>query len=198
MRRVAGITAVVLILTFVSALSVATPPSVAHAASQTEPKIAVVDFQKALDQVQEGQQARERLQGMYQQKQKTIQGLGEKLQQMRDDYERQAAILSTEARSQKEQELSQAQMQYQQAYLQSQSEMQNAYAEVMDDLITKMKEICQQIGKEKGYTLILETSQGGVVYNGGAIDITDELIRRYDAANPVKRTGSGATHSIGG
>ena len=33
----------------------------------------------------------------------------------------------------------------------------------------------------QGYVLILEVSQGGVVYSGSAVDITDELIKRYDA-----------------
>jgi Skp family chaperone for outer membrane proteins len=48
-----------------------------------------------------------------------------------------------------------------------------------------MKVIAEQIGKEKGYTLVLEVSQGAVVYAGpGSTDITAELIKRYDAAYP--------------
>ena len=37
------------------------------------------------------------------------------------------------------------------------------------------------IKREKGYDLILEVSQGGVVYSGASDDITAELVTRFDA-----------------
>ena len=46
-----------------------------------------------------------------------------------------------------------------------------------------MRTTCERIGKEKGYDLILEVSQGGVVYSGASEDITAELVTRFDAGN---------------
>ena len=43
-----------------------------------------------------------------------------------------------------------------------------------------MKMICTQIGKEKGYTLIIE--KGAVVFSTDAIDLTSELVKRYDSS----------------
>ena len=72
-------------------------------------------------------------------------------------------------------------MAYQQTYQNSEQEMQQAYGEVMDGLISKMKKICETLGKERGYTIILEINEGGVVYSNAALDITAEVVKRYDA-----------------
>ena len=41
--------------------------------------------------------------------------------------------------------------------------------------------ILQKFGKDGGYTMILERSEGGVVYVAESVDdLTDELIKAYD------------------
>lgn len=163
-------------LCLAAALMVATP-----AFAQSAPKIAVVDFQEAVNQVKDGATARTNLEAMYKQKKTAIESMEQQLMAMKAEYDKQALILSDTARQQKERELMVAQQNYQQAYMQHEQEMQTAYANAMEGLIEKMKTICETIGKEKGYTLILEINEGGVVYSTSSIDITAELIKRYDA-----------------
>jgi Skp family chaperone for outer membrane proteins len=62
--------------------------------------------------------------------------------------------------------------------------MQQLYTQLMEGLLAKMRAIAGDIGKEKGYDLILETSAGGVVYWGNTLDITPDLIARYNLKNP--------------
>jgi outer membrane protein len=159
--------------------------------AQTAPKIGSVDFQRALNEVAEGKAASTRLQSMMAEKEKAVQQMKTNLEKMQSEYEKQQVILSDAARKQKEEELYGAQMQFQQAYARHQGEMQQAYYGAMETLIEKMRKLAQTIGTEKGYTLIIEVNEGGVVYSAPAIDITDELIKRYNAANP----GSGSTTS---
>jgi outer membrane protein len=170
-------------LALLAAVALPGAPLCADARAQTL-KIAVVDFQEALNQVKEGAAARKKLEGMFESKRKGIEGLETQIKAKKDEYDRQAVILSDAARKQKEQELMALQSQYQQIYMQSEGEMQQAYAVLMEDLITKMRAIAETIAKEKGYNLVLEVTEGGVVYSAPAFDITAELIKRYDAANP--------------
>ena len=51
-----------------------------------------------------------------------------------------------------------------------------------EELIT-----AEQVGKEKNLDLILEVSQGTVLYAKPGTDITDEVVKRYNAAHPVKK-----------
>ncbi len=175
-----------MLLAFLGAFALHSPEAAA-----VDEKIAVVNFQKALDTVKEGEAARKKLEGMYEAKRVEIQKMEADIQAKGAELEKQAVILSPEALQEKQRALYEEQMQFQQAYMQSEQEMQMAYSQVMDDIVQKMKGVCVKIGQERGYTLILETGTqgllmgaGGVVYSGGATDITGELITRYNAQNP--------------
>ena len=100
---------------------------------------------------------------------------------MRADYEKQAMIMAADTRKQKEAEIMAAQQQFQQAVVAAQQEMAAAYETKAAGLFERLRTTCELIGKEKGYDLILEVSQGGVVYSGSSDDITAELVTRFDA-----------------
>ena len=144
--------------------------------------IAVVDFQKAINEVQDGKDAKTKLDKLYELKQQQLQQMEQKLQTDYMAYEQQKTLLADSVRQQKEQELMMAQQQLQQMALQAESEMQQNYAAEMEALVTKMKKIAEEIGSEKKLDLILETTESGLVYKANQIqDVTDEVIKRYDA-----------------
>ena len=64
--------------------------------------------------------------------------------------------------------------------MQTQQEIQMAEMQLMDDLIGKLRPICEKVAKEKGYTMVLE-SNTGVVWSAASVDITDTVIARYNA-----------------
>lgn len=167
----------------VFALTIAAPAHAQSAGSTAAPKIAVVDFQAALEQVKEGVAAKTKIEAAYKEKAAALKVMEARLITMKDEYDKQAAILSDAARKQKESDMMNLQAQLQQAAMQSEQDMQNLYAQLNGGLITKMHDICEAIGKEKGYTVIIEINEGGVVYFAPTIDITAELIKRYDAAH---------------
>ena len=154
-----------------------------------EVKVAVVDFQRALNEVKEAEGVRKKLEGMYGERKGTIEKMQKTLEGQRAELEKQSAILSDAARTQKEQEFYRAQMEFQQTYGRYESEMQQAYYSAMEQFIEKMRKIAVAIGQERGYTLVLEATEGGVVYYAPTIDVTEELIKRYNAANPATSTG---------
>ncbi|MDP2305341.1 MAG: OmpH family outer membrane protein [Pseudomonadota bacterium] len=173
------------IFTLVFALSFAFAGS---AFAQT--KIATVDFQKALDNVSEGTAAKARLEGMFAEKKVALDKMRSQLEAQQKDLEKQSVILSDAAKKQKEEEFYQAQMQFQQAYQRSEGDMQQAYMGAMETLIEKMKKLSQTIATEKGFTIVIEVNEGGVIYASPTIDMTPELITRYNAANPAKAPSS--------
>lgn len=148
-------------------------------------KIATVDLQRAINEVSEGATAKKKLESMMAEKESAIAKMQKNLETMQSELEKQQVILSDAARKQKEEELYMANMQFQQAYQRSQGEMQQAYMGAMETLIGKMKPLVGTIATEKGYTIVIETNEGGVYYSSPTIDITDELIKRYNAANPA-------------
>jgi len=68
-----------------------------------------------------------------------------------------------------------------------QSFQQNLVAKIRDEMVS----IIKTLRKEKGYDLVLDLQTSGLVDFEPALDITDEVVRRYDAskagAPPVKK-----------
>lgn len=143
--------------------------------------IAVVDFNKAGSLVKEGTKIQSELKALQAEREKQIKDMESQIMSMRADYEKQQMILSADTRKQKETEIMAAQQQFQQAVIAAQQEMAAAYETKAAGLFERMRTTCEAIGKEKGYDLILEVSQGGVVYSGASDDITAELVTRFDA-----------------
>lgn len=155
--------------------------------AHAQAKIATVDFQRALENVSEGATTKARLEGMFAEKKAALEKMATQLKSQQTELEKQSVILSDAAKMQKQKEFETAYMQYQQAAAVAEGEMQQAYMGAMENLIEKMKKLTQTIATEKGYTLVIEVNEGGVVYSAPTIDITSELITRYNAANPAKK-----------
>jgi outer membrane protein len=147
-------------------------------------KIATVDFQRAINEVAEGKAAKQRLEALYAEKKAALDRLQANISQKQADYEKQKVVLSDTARKAKEDEINNDIMAYQQSLMRYEAEFQQAYLAAMDALLQKMRTIAEQIGVEKGYTMVIEITEGGIVYSSPTIDITEELIKRYNAQHP--------------
>jgi outer membrane protein len=143
--------------------------------------IAVVDFNRASQVVDEGTKIQAELMELQRARQDRISDMEKQLLGMRSEYEKQEMILSEDTRRQKQQEMMAAQQEYQQAVMAAQQEMAQAYEQKAGGLFQRMRTVCEKIGAERGFSLILESSQGGVVYSGSAEDVTEELIKRFNA-----------------
>lgn len=157
--------------------------STAHA----EVKVASVNMQRAINEVNEGKTANAQLEKMMADKKAALEKMKSSFDALQADYQKQQMLLSDSARKQKEDEINMAGMQLQQAIEQSNNEFQGAYNNAMSTLIGKMKVIVGTISTERQYTMVVEVSEGSsVVWAAPSIDITDEVIKRYNAQNPGK------------
>jgi outer membrane protein len=158
----------------------------AHAAETPATKIGVVDFQRALNEVAEGQQARARLETLHAGKRGEIERLKKAFELQVADYEKQKLVLSEAALRQKQQELAQMQAQAEGAAAAADQEMQKAYYGARETIIGKMKLVAGELAKERGLAVVLETNGDSMVWAAPGLDLTDEVIKRYNAANPVE------------
>ena len=146
-------------------------------------KIAVVDFQRAVTETSEGKAAQTRLDTMYSSRKAEIDKMRGELERDVKDYQSRALILSEEARASTERELMTKQQRFEGLYTQYQEEMQQTYMTLLQDLSEKMKALTEKIAKEKSYDLVVDRV-AVVTFGGETIDMTDELIKRYNAATP--------------
>ena len=142
--------------------------------------VAVVDFERAVNETTEGQEAQTRLDTMFSTRRDELAGLQAELETALADYEARAIVLSESARQEEERTLMTKQAALQQKAAEYEGEMQQTYMTLLQDLDEKMRRLTETIAAEREYDVVLD--RAAVVYVGpGATDMTDELIRRYNA-----------------
>jgi outer membrane protein len=144
-------------------------------------KIACIDVKRAMNESQAGKEAmksfdkeREKLQRQFGEKQKELQTLKESL-------DKQAAMLTPEARASKEKEYEAKIREYQRWVEDNQKEIQQKAGELEKIVAQGLLKIIKKLGEDEGYTLILMKNEDLVLFSSKAIDITDRVIKVYDA-----------------
>ena len=71
-------------------------------------------------------------------------------------------------------------------------ELNAKQGEIVDTIGRKMLEVLDRYSRENGFTVVLDTSAQGspVVYGSSQSDITQDIVRLYDQAYPVKQGAS--------
>jgi outer membrane protein len=171
--------AVVLALPFALSLI----PAMSFAADQPAFKIGYVDMNSALNLIDEGKKEKDKLKKDFDAKQKKLDAMQEDLKKLKDDFDKQAAMLKEDARARKQQELQQKFMDLQQNYMAMQKDLTDREAKVRDTIFGKMRTIIEKIGDRDNYTLIMDRNEGNVLYFKRHMDITDEVVKTYNAQN---------------
>lgn len=148
-----------------------------------EQKIAIVTLQEALNNVNQGKSAKEKLQKDFKKKQAEIEKEKQDLQKQAESLQKQGSVLSADARQQKAQELQKQFMELQNKAANYERELKMAEAESANQIIEKLGEIVEEIAKKEGYTLVIENSQRTVLFSSTATDITEEVIKVYNKKN---------------
>jgi len=144
-------------------------------------KIAYVDIQKAVNESNAGKDAKklitkdvEKFQGQIADKQKV-------LQTMKESLEKQAPMLNPDARATREKEYQNKLREFQRWGEDTQNEINQKRMEIERNISIGLQKVIQKVGADEGYTLILEKNESIVLFVSKALDITDRVIKAYDA-----------------
>lgn len=153
-------------------------------AARAELKLGYVDFQRAIKEVEEGKATGATLKRDADEKQKQLNGRMEELKRLQEDLQKQAQVLTSEARASKAAEVERKMMETQEIYMRLQQELSSKEREAMRPLADKMTAVAREIAESDGFTMIFDRDSAGLVYAPTALDLTNELIRKYNAKFP--------------
>lgn len=165
-----------------TAMAVALTLFVAPVARAADFKAGYVDLQRALLEVEEGRAAKAKLQTVLDQKQKEIDREQEALRKEKDLLDKQASAMSEETRLQKQTELQKKLFDLTQKWDKGRQEMANQERQELQKIFAKMDPIIADIAQKEGLTMVFEKSDSGLVYAPASLDLTNELVRKYNDA----------------
>lgn len=160
--------------------------SIAHAGDF---KAAYVDFQRAVMEVEEGKAAKARLQKMADQKQKAFEAEQASIKAEVDSFQKQRGMMDDKARDAKEMELQKKTFDFAQRAEKLRAEIADSERKELATIFPKLEQLLGQIAQREGLTMVFDRSSSGLAWAPPSLDLTNELIRMYNAQ--YKAAGAG-------
>jgi outer membrane protein len=149
--------------------------------ARAEVKIGVVDMQRALNECNAGKKAKDEVRRKFEKAQNELKTQRENLDRMRENYDKKALVLKEDERRNLEKDLEARSLEFKRKYEDYQRDLKRTDAELTSGIVEQLYGIVGAYAKERGFTVMLETSSGALVYADPAIDVTDEVIKRHNA-----------------
>jgi outer membrane protein len=150
-------------------------------ASAADLKLGYVDFQRALNEVEQGKVAKATLQKDFAEKQKVLDKDKADLEKMQKEFEAQVAVLSEEAKRDKAMEIQKRMNDAQGRLMGFQKELSERERDATRAIFEKMEALVKEIADAEGFTVVLEKNNAGIIVAPPSLDLTNELIRKYNA-----------------
>jgi outer membrane protein len=100
---------------------------------------------------------------------------------MKESFEKQTLMMTPDARANKEKEYQNKLREFQRWGEDSQNEINQKRMEMERNISVGLLKVVQKVGADEGYTLILEKNESIVLFASKALDITDRVIKAFDA-----------------
>jgi outer membrane protein len=154
----------------------------AAAPAAAETKVAVIDVQRVVTESDPGKGALQKLKQLQDQKMEAGKGLQQELDALRDRFNKQRFTLAEDKLRELEKQVEDKTIVMKRFQDDASRELEETRRRELDALEQRIMPIIDQLGKEQGLTLIFNKFQSGLVYADDAVDITDDVIRRFNTA----------------
>src|SRR3989441_5910475 len=151
-------------------------------------KIGYIDVQRVLARSAAGVAAREQLEKERAAIQKDMDGRRGELEKLRDEIEKKGALMTADARREKQEGFERKRRDAARAAGDFQKELEKKEQMLLQRVLQELSGVIERVGKEKGYYMIVEKRGASVLYASPDADLTDEIIRAYDQQAPGKKS----------
>jgi len=154
--------------------------------AQQTTKIGVVNAQEVLEKSTEGKRVIAQLEDKNKKNQNDIAKLDDEIRNLQTKLNTQRLTLTQEAMMNLNSDIERKQTQRKRFAEDSNREMNELSARLFQKIQNELIPIIQQIGKDMNLDVIFDLSQSGTLYFNPTIDLTEEVIKRYDASKAAK------------
>ncbi len=149
-------------------------------------KVGTLSVLRAIGECTEGKAAMGEFQKKVDAKQEELQKKNGEIQSLQKQLQEQQRTLNDESRAALSKTIETKNTELQRATEDARKEFTDMQNEIFNRIGSKLMPVLQQYAKENNFAVIVDSSSqtSQLVYADPAIDITDDLIKRFDAAQP--------------
>jgi outer membrane protein len=171
-----------------------TPALRAQTAAGTPAKVGVINMQAAITGTAEGKQAAAQLQSQFAPRQAELQTMQKQIEDDQSRLRTGQSTLSDEEQARLTRDYNTLTRKLQRKSQEDQDDFNDAQQDLINRIGRKMVDVLDKYAKDGGYAVVLDSSsqQTPIIYEANQVDVTQDIIRLYDEAYPMKTTTSAA------
>jgi outer membrane protein len=160
----------------------------AAAGSATGGKIGIINVRQAIVTTAEGKQASSELQSQFASRQNELEGLNKQINDLRQRLSAGQTTLSDDEKVRLTQQGQRLTQQLDRKNNELQEDVNAAQGEVIDRIGRKMMDVLDRYARENGIVAVFDSSaqNSPILFASTNIDITQDIIKLYDQAYPLK------------
>lgn len=160
------------------------------AGSAVAGKIGVINVRQAIVTTAEGKQASAELQSQFAARQNELESMNKQITDLRNRLSAGANTLSDEEKVRLTQQGQRLTQQLDRKNNELQEDVNAAQADVVDRIGRKMMDVLDRYSRENGLVAVFDSSaqNSPILFASTNIDITQEIIKLYDQAYPIKNS----------
>jgi outer membrane protein len=145
-------------------------------------KVAFVNINAIAGGSTEGKAATAKIQEFIKKKNAEIQEKAKALEGMQAKLQQNLSVMSDQARSQLEKDITRVTRELQSAREDAQQDQTQLTQDLQNEFQQKLFPIVEAIAKEKGLHMVFSIADSGILWPDPGLDLTAEVIKRFDAA----------------
>jgi outer membrane protein len=158
------------------------------AGSAASGKIGIINVRQAIVTTSEGKQASAELQSQFASRQNELESMNKQISDLRNRLDAGKNTLSDEEKVRLTQQGQRLTQQLDRKNNELQEDVNAAQADVVDRIGRKMMDVLDRYSRENGFVAVFDSSaqNSPILFASTNIDITQEIIKLYDQAYPLK------------
>ncbi len=162
--------------------------SPAAAGSAASGKVGVISIRQAIVTTAEGKLASAELQSQFASRQNEIENLNKQISDLQQRLQASQNKLSQEEEARLRQQGQRLAQRLDRMNTEYREDVNAAQADVIDRIGRKMVDVLDRYSRENGYVVVLDSSAQNtpILFASTQIDVTQDIVRLYDQAYPVK------------
>ncbi|MFN2387657.1 MAG: OmpH family outer membrane protein [Thermoanaerobaculia bacterium] len=174
------------------------PPKTAPAAAAGGLRVAVIDVERLVRDSALGKEAFARLKRINDSKKGEAEKLAKEIREMEQKLADQGQSLADDKREALQKQYQEKAMSFKRFNEDATRELDQQQKKELAELERRVMPVIAQVGREKGFTMIFNKFQSGLVFADDAADVTDDVLRRFNttvavppAAKPAPAAAAG-------
>jgi len=156
------------------------------------PKVGVFDVRRAIIESEEGKKAAEKLQSHFTGRRNELQAMQAEVEKLQKQLREQEKALSDEARANLVRQIESKTKEFTRKNEDATNDFQQAEGQVINDIGQRIMKVLDEYARKNGYHVVLDfgSQQSPVLWASSTVDVTDEVIKLYNAAAPAASPGA--------